>query len=106
MKFSIRDLFLVTVIVALVLGWWVDHWKLSHELVTANKWRNVTGALERVLEDLGYKSRWYPETGDIKVQSQREGGKTYTMTLRWYEPTDALSDVSDSLTHIPNPPKK
>ena len=25
MKFSIRDLLLVTVIVALVLGWWVDH---------------------------------------------------------------------------------
>ncbi len=25
MKFTIRDLFLVTVIVALVLGWWVDH---------------------------------------------------------------------------------
>jgi hypothetical protein len=24
MKFSIRDLFLVTVIAALVLGWWVD----------------------------------------------------------------------------------
>jgi hypothetical protein len=24
MKFSIRDLFLVTVIVALVLGWWLD----------------------------------------------------------------------------------
>ena len=24
MKFSIRDLFLVTVIVALVVGWWVD----------------------------------------------------------------------------------
>jgi len=25
MKFSIRDLFLVTVIVALVVGWFVDH---------------------------------------------------------------------------------
>ena len=25
MRFSIRDMFLVTVIVALVLGWWVDH---------------------------------------------------------------------------------
>ncbi len=24
MKFSIRDLFLVTVIVALALGWWLD----------------------------------------------------------------------------------
>jgi hypothetical protein len=27
MKFSIRDLLLVTVIVALVLGWGVDHWR-------------------------------------------------------------------------------
>ena len=25
MKFSIRDLFLVTVIVAILLAWWVDH---------------------------------------------------------------------------------
>lgn len=25
MKFSIRDLLLVTVIVALALGWWIDH---------------------------------------------------------------------------------
>lgn len=25
MKFTIRDLFLVTVIVALALGWWVEH---------------------------------------------------------------------------------
>ena len=25
MKFSIRDLLLVTVIVALAVGWWVDH---------------------------------------------------------------------------------
>ena len=29
MKFTIRDLFLVTVIVALVLGWWVDHVRQS-----------------------------------------------------------------------------
>ena len=27
MKFSIRDLLLVTVIVALVLGWAFDHWR-------------------------------------------------------------------------------
>jgi hypothetical protein len=27
MKFTIRDLFLVTLIVALVLGWSVDHWR-------------------------------------------------------------------------------
>jgi hypothetical protein len=28
MKFSIRDLFLVTLIVALAVGWWVDRSKL------------------------------------------------------------------------------
>ena len=29
MKFSIRDLLLVTVIVALAVGWWVDHRRLT-----------------------------------------------------------------------------
>jgi hypothetical protein len=29
MKFSIRDLFLVTVIVALMLGWWADRIRLA-----------------------------------------------------------------------------
>jgi hypothetical protein len=32
MKFTIRDLFLVTVIVALAVGWWVDRSKLAEEL--------------------------------------------------------------------------
>ena len=31
MKFSIRDLFLVTAIVALVVAWWVDHWRMATE---------------------------------------------------------------------------
>ena len=32
MKFSIRDLILVTVIVALLVGWWIDRTRLVHEL--------------------------------------------------------------------------
>ena len=32
MKFSIRDLLLATVIVALAFGWWVDHRQLADEL--------------------------------------------------------------------------
>jgi hypothetical protein len=29
MKFTIRDLFLLTLVVALALGWLVDHWRAS-----------------------------------------------------------------------------
>ena len=31
MKFTIRDLFLVTLVVALALGWWVDRSRLATE---------------------------------------------------------------------------
>ena len=31
MKFSIRDLLLVTVIVALAVGWAIDHWRVTSE---------------------------------------------------------------------------
>jgi hypothetical protein len=34
MKFSIRDLLLVTVIVALAVGWWVDHRKQAEAIKT------------------------------------------------------------------------
>ncbi len=32
MKFSIRDLLLVTVIVALAVGWWLDHRRQAAEI--------------------------------------------------------------------------
>ena len=32
MKFSIRDLLLVTVIVALAVGWWIDHRRQAKEI--------------------------------------------------------------------------
>jgi len=32
MKFSIRDLFLVTLIVAILTAWWVDHWRQAKEI--------------------------------------------------------------------------
>ena len=37
MKFSIRDLLLVTVIVALAVGWWVDRSRLTAEVSRLSK---------------------------------------------------------------------
>ncbi|MFN0021391.1 MAG: hypothetical protein ACKVP0_24335 [Pirellulaceae bacterium] len=32
MKFTIRDLFLVTLIAAILAAWWVDHWRQAAEI--------------------------------------------------------------------------
>jgi hypothetical protein len=37
MKFTIRDLFLMTVVVALALGWWVDHQRTATDRDEARK---------------------------------------------------------------------
>ena len=50
-KFTIRDLFLVTMIVALALGWWMDMSRVQARLTKELEWR---AALERVDEFPGH----------------------------------------------------
>ena len=75
MKFTIRDLFLVTVIVALVLGWWVDRSRLSQRAreaeVSAGLEREVRKFLKSMLEDEGYRfSR--DQNGRVSIAPPKE----------------------------------
>jgi hypothetical protein len=46
MKFSIRDLFLLTFIVTILVSWWIDHWQQAAEIERLNPsheliWQNI-----------------------------------------------------------------
>jgi len=41
MKFSIRDLLLVTVIAALAVGRWIDHWRQAKEIKKFTTWSTI-----------------------------------------------------------------
>ena len=64
MKFSIRDLFLVTMIVALAVAWWVDRSKLAK-------------TVKRLQHDLGMrytavKSTWESSNSSAPAHKSRE----------------------------------
>jgi hypothetical protein len=55
MKFSIRDLFLVTVIVAMGLGWGLDRSRLAGQLAA---WKETAEVLTDFVKELGYTVRF------------------------------------------------
>jgi hypothetical protein len=78
MKFSIRELFLVTVIVSLAVGWWVERKQL---------WREV--------EDLSQKlTERNAELDLLKLER-----------LRWPRTGVVLVPLPNSSAPTPNPPK-
>jgi hypothetical protein len=50
MKFSIRDLFLVTMIVAILLAWWLDHRYLADDAQVTREQKARTRDFERKLK--------------------------------------------------------
>ena len=58
MKFSIRDLLLVTVIVALAVGWWIDH------RVQVSRLRTVGVFLSEFASEYG-RQIWVYDRGEI-----------------------------------------
>jgi hypothetical protein len=80
MKFSIRDLLLVTVIVALAVGWWVDQSRLTGEIrdfetIEMPNQRGVSGPGMPLKE-------WRQERKEWKAGEER-------MQREWNEMTEA-----------------
>ena len=104
MKFTIRDLFLVTAIVALALGWWVDHRSQNAALTamsesqreTEEKLNRLLTAMERRGEKVTFSDMM------VGIKSRSRGSQLYgvpssEMARRMAVPT--------SQARAPNPPK-
>jgi hypothetical protein len=55
-RFTIRDVLLITAVVGLSLGWWMDHLNQHHQNKVLAKWQLAFESLARHLNNLdGYK---------------------------------------------------
>jgi hypothetical protein len=88
MTFSIRDLALVTVIVALALGWWLDHRIFAK---SENKAR-LAEEKERTFRKL--------------LQHTLEKGEGYTFTEDEKGNVSIQAPLPEFFAPAPNPPKK
>jgi hypothetical protein len=100
MKVSSRDLFLVTMIVALVLGWWIREVQLQNDLARANRWRNAAGTLEEMVETEGYEVRWQM---DSHFQFESQSGIELS-SVDWRARTSSNEPSQDQMTStlLPN----
>ena len=98
MKFSIRDLLLVTMIVALGFCWWIERQKHTHwEQRALQEGRDIRFLLKHVEPDgiQGYEYQWY-----LNIKEENVAMELYT------EPEAILPLLPNSSAPAPNPPKE
>ena len=79
MKFTIRDVLLVTMIVGISAGWWADHRRLESKAIG---WRMCAGGLEEVLLQTGQTVEWNWEHSQVYV-TQPSGVSYAASTVTW-----------------------
>jgi hypothetical protein len=76
-RFTIREIFLLVVIVALALGWWLDHRRMAQGVANALSWKDATGAAESLLKLEGWTIEWNRKTNRMK------GRKKNATDINW-----------------------
>ena len=99
MKFSIRDLLLVTVIVALVLGWGIDHRYLGLKISNLS-WK--VKAFDGATHFLGFDSSF--DDSGIALEA-RGSQQNYTYSFRISKNGNTITALPNSQSPAPKLPK-
>ena len=90
MKFSIRDLLLVTVIVALAVSWGITYQGLARARRREQIWRDNSLEMQRIMSG---------ENAQVVFSNDGE------MTVEWVSKSSPSSALPTSSAPAPNPPK-
>jgi hypothetical protein len=101
MKFTIRDLFLVTLIVALAVGWWVNWrvWTAERRGLIEER----TTAVENLAASESMVKLYEEHLGGIADLLRAKGWKVYYSYSNGFQVREPMPNSS---APAPNPPKK
>ena len=68
LRVTIRELLLLTLVVTIVLGWWIDRSRLATALADAEPWRGRASALEHLLTEDGWNVKWSFEREEVTAR--------------------------------------
>src|SRR6476620_10526638 len=84
MKFSLRDLLLVTVIMALAVGWWVDRARLNAELAPTVAFGLTPNGTPTSTLDLEFRQGSF-SSATAKTASSPQGYEHDKQTFAWQD---------------------
>lgn len=84
-RFSIREMVLSMVIVAVAGAWWVDRRELTKQLIDSQKWQTRAGALEFALKRQSCQVQWHDSTVFIDKGKFIASIETSDQPPDWYD---------------------